>query len=180
MLRELKPPTPDFEAQSLWYALRTRPHKEALVCEQAQIQGIETFNPLLRVRPVNPRARKVRPYFPGYVFVLADMQEVGISTFQYMPYTVGLVSFGGEPATVPASLIEALQRRVRESIDVQRIGPSKGDMVWIERGPFAGHQAMFDSQLRGGERVRLLLELLSGQSVPIEMDAAQIDYSQHI
>ena len=180
MLREHLQPTLDLEAQRLWYALRTRPHKETLVCEQAQIQGIETFNPLLRVRPVNPRARKVRPYFPGYVFVRVDMNEMGISTFQYMPYAVGLVSFGGEPASVPAALINALKRRVRESIDVQRIGPSKGDMVWIERGPFAGHEAMFDSRLRGGERVRLLLELLSGQSVPIEMDAAQIDYSQHI
>ena len=73
MLRELKPPTPDIEAQSLWYALRTRPRKETLACKQAEAQGIETFNPLMRVRPVNPRARKVRPYFPGYVFVLADM-----------------------------------------------------------------------------------------------------------
>ena len=180
MLREHSSPVLDIEAQSLWYALRTRPHKESLVCEQAQLQGIETFNPMMRVRPVNPRARKVKPYFPGYVFVRADLSVLGVSTFQYMPYAVGLVSFGGEPATVPVSLINALKRRVRESADIERSGPSKGDTVWIGSGPFAGHEAMFDSRLRGGERVRLLLELLSGQSVLVEMDAAQIDYSQHI
>ena len=164
-----------------WYALRTQPRREAVVWEQARARGIETFYPRLRARPVNPRARKVRPYFPGYLFVRADLEQTGQSLFDYMPYAAGLVAFGGEPAFVPESLIHGLQRRVSELAergeDLQdRL--KKNDRVWIQAGPFAGHEAIFDTRRQGGERVRLLLQMLSGQRVPIELDAAQIEASQ--
>ncbi len=166
---------------SSWYALRTKPKREALAWHQAQLRGIETFYPRLRVRPVNPRASKIRPFFPGYVFVKADLGETGPSSFEYMPYALGLVCFGGEPAQVPDALILALQRRMDELAEGEAIwmeGPKKNDRVWINDGPFAGHEAIFQNRLSGGDRVRLLLELLSGRSVPIEMNAAQVEYSQ--
>jgi transcriptional antiterminator RfaH len=164
-----------------WYALRTQPRREAVVWEQAQARGIETFYPRLRARPVNPRARKVQPYFPGYLFVRADLEQTGQSVFDYMPYSAGLVAFGGEPAHVPESLIHGLQRTVtalaERGEDLQdRL--KKNDRVWIQAGPFAGHEAIFDTRLQGGERVRLLLQMLSGQRVPIELDAAQVEASR--
>jgi transcriptional antiterminator RfaH len=106
---------------------------------------------------------------------------MGQSTFEYMPYALGLVCFGGEPAPVPDALILALQRRMDELAEGEEIwmeGPKKNDRVWINDGPFAGHEAIFQNRLSGGDRVRLLLELLSGRSVPIEMNAAQVEYSQ--
>ena len=98
----------------LWYALRSKPRKEDIVWRQVTQSGFETFYPRIRVNPVNPRSRKVQPYFPGYLFVLADLDQVGVSTFQWMPHTLGLVSFGGEPAYVPENLIIALRKRVEE------------------------------------------------------------------
>jgi transcriptional antiterminator RfaH len=130
---------------------------------------------------VNPRARKTQPYFPGYLFVRADLNETGQSVFEYMPYAAGLVAFGGEPAHVPESLIHGLQRRVAELAE-RGVGlpggPKKNDRVWIQAGPFAGHEAIFDTRLQGGERVRLLLQMLSGQRVPIELDAAHVEASR--
>ena len=35
-----------------------------------------------------------------------------------------------------------------------------------------------DARLPGGGRVRLLLEMLNGRGVPIELDGAQMEYSQ--
>ena len=101
-----------------WYVLRSKPCKEETVWRQAQSLDFETFYPRLRVRPVNPRSRKVRPYFPGYLFVQADLDVVGLSTFQYMPYAIGLVCFGGEPAYVQESLILAIRGRVEEIAEV--------------------------------------------------------------
>ena len=164
-----------------WYALRTQPRREAVVWEQARARGVETFYPCLRARPVNPRARQVRPYFPGYLFVRADLEQTGQSLFDYMPYSAGLVAFGGEPAHVPESLIHGLQRRVSELAERGeglQGGHKKNDRVWIHAGPFAGHEAIFDTRLQGGERVRLLLQMLSGQCVPIELDAAQVEASR--
>ena len=57
-------------ATNQWYAMQTKVHKEALVCQQLEQRGIEIFYPKLRVKPVNPRSRKERPYFPGYIFNL--------------------------------------------------------------------------------------------------------------
>ncbi len=166
-----------------WYALRTKPNRESLAWHQARLRGVECFYPRMRVRPVNPRASKVRPFFPGYLFVQADLDELGLSALEYLPYATGLVCFGGEPARVPDALINGLKRRVQEMAESHAAweqGPYKNDRVWISDGPFAGLEAIFDTRLSGGDRVRLLLELLNGHRVPIEMDAAQIEYSQRI
>ncbi len=68
-----------------WYALRSKPHKYDLLWEQLRIREIETFYPRLRVQTVNPRARKIRPCFPGYVFVRVDLEQVNLSSLQWTP-----------------------------------------------------------------------------------------------
>jgi transcriptional antiterminator RfaH len=161
-----------------WYAIRSKPRKEEVVWRQLRTQGFESFYPRLRVNPVNPRSKKVRPYFPGYLFVLADLDEVGISIFQWMPHAMGLVSFGGEPAGVPDNLIYAVKKRVEEiALAGGEVfdGLHQGDTVRIVEGPFRGYEAIFDARLPGAERVRVLLELLSNKRhVPIELSAGQI------
>jgi transcriptional antiterminator RfaH len=161
-----------------WYALRCKPRKEDVVWRQVRTQGFESFYPLLRVQPVNPRSRKYRPYFPGYLFVRVDISEVGISTFQWMPHAIGLVVFGDEAAVVPEYLIQAIQRRVEEISAAGGelfAGLEPGDKVMINEGPFAGYEAIFDARLPGSERVRVLLQLLTSQRhVPVELNAGQI------
>lgn len=168
------------ESSLHWYALRTKPNREVAALHEARARDIETFYPYQRYRPVNPRALTIRPYFPSYLFVRVNLNAKGLSIFQYMPYAIGLVCFGGEPASVPDGLIHALQRRMQElgEMNESREGPKKSDRVWIREGPFAGQAAIFDTRLSGGDRVRLLLEFLSGRSVRLELDAAQVEYSQ--
>jgi transcriptional antiterminator RfaH len=50
-----------------------------------------------------------------------------------------------------------------------------GDKISIQVGPFAGYEAIFDGRLSGGERVRVLLELLGGRRLPVELSAACIE-----
>ncbi len=160
-----------------WYALHSHPHKEDLLWKQAQANNIEVFYPRVRVSPVNPRSRKIRPYFPGYLFVQADLEEVGLSVFNWMPYATGLVSFGGEPSIVTDALINTLKQRI---LQIEELGGElfdglkQGDAIVIENGPFAGYEAIFDLRLDGSERVRVLLKMLSDRSVPLELRAGQI------
>jgi transcription antitermination factor NusG len=161
-----------------WYALRSKPRKEEAVYRQAIHQGFTAFYPRIRVQPVNPRSRKLRAYFPGYLFVQADLDEVGVSTFQWMPHTHGLVIFGGEPAVVPENLVQAIRQRVDEInaaggevFDALKVG----DKVKISAGPFEGYEAIFDGRLPGSVRVRVLLELLgSKRQVPVVLDAGAV------
>jgi transcriptional antiterminator RfaH len=161
-----------------WYALRTKPRKEEIVWKQIVNQEIEHYYPRVRVHPVNPRARKVKAYFPGYMFIRVDLDETGVSSFQWMPHSLGLVSFGGEPAHIPDNLIYELKRRVQEIAEAGGEifdGLEPGDTVRIQDGPFTGYEAIFDSRLDGQERVRVLLQFINNQrEVPVELDVSQI------
>jgi transcriptional antiterminator RfaH len=165
-----------------WYALRSKPQKEDVVWKQVNDRGYEVFYPRLRVNPVNPRSRKFRPYFPGYLFIRADIDAVGLSTFQWLYHSTGLVSFGGEPAPVPDNLIYAIRQRVDEIVKAGgEVFDSlhKGDVVVINYGPFEGYEAIFDVRLPGTERVRVLLQFLSKRYVPVELEASHLQSKKH-
>ncbi len=160
-----------------WYALRSKPNKEDFLWRQLQADKIETYYPRVRVQTVNPRARKIRPYFPGYLFVHVDLEQTGYSPFHWMPGSSGLVTFDGEPPEVPEALIAVLRKRIEEInaaggevLDALR----SGDAVIIEEGPFAGYEAIFDVRISGNERVRVLLNLLNKQQVPLDLPTGQI------
>ena len=160
-----------------WYVMHTKPCKEEFLRDQLGLRRIEAYCPLIRVHTVNPRARKIKPYFPGYLFMHVDLNGTSPSTLQWMPGVCGFVSFGREPACVPEVLIRGIQRRVDqinaaggELLD----GVRRGETVLILDGPFAGHEAIFDVRLPGNERVRVLLKLLSRQQVPLVLPTGQV------
>lgn len=160
-----------------WYALKSHPHKENLLSHQVETRNFEVFYPQIRVQPVNPRSRKIRPYFPGYLFVRVDLEICGISIFQWMPYASGLVSFGGEPATVPDVLITALMQKIKDIADAGKgmyEDIKAGTPVLIQGGPFEGFEAIFDTRIAGSERVRVLLKMLNSRSVRVELPGGQI------
>lgn len=160
-----------------WYAIQSKANKEEALYEQLENQGFDAFFPRIRVSPVNPRAKKVKAYFPGYLFVRIDLNAVGLSVFQFMPFARGMVQFDHEPASVPDSLINALQKKL-DQVNLAGgelfNGLQTGDTVEIADGPFAGYEAIFDVRLDGRERVRVLIQLLSQRQVPLELHAGQI------
>ena len=162
---------------TLWYALRSKPNKEDFLAKQLEAYDVDVFFPRVHVKPVNPRSRKTRPYFPNYLFVHVDLDVVKLSTLRWVPGASGLVSFDGEPAPVPDLLITALKRQVDLVNAASRELTSNlkhGDTVVIQDGPFAGHEAIFDLRLSGQDRVRVLLNFLQTRQVPVELQSRQI------
>ena len=161
-----------------WYVLRSKPNKELTLWRELTARGLECFYPQLHVRPVNPRSRRIRSYFPGYLFLHTDIEQVGASTFQWMPFSSGMVAFDGLPAMVPDNLIQAIRRHV-DQINAaggeQFVGLEPGETVVIQGGPFDGYEAIFDARLAGTERVRVLLKLLRVRQINVELPAAQIE-----
>lgn len=160
-----------------WYVLRTKPKKEQFVYWQLVAREETIYFPALRVKPVNPRASKVRPYFPGYLFVRADLDIEGQNAFSWLPGVVGLVQFGGEPAALPDNLVHELQARIAQ-VDAaaqSRQGDLQpGDRVRITSGPFAGYEAIFDLRLPGKDRVQVLLAFLSRHPQPLRLQATDV------
>jgi transcriptional antiterminator RfaH len=145
--------------------------------QQAVSQGFEVFYPRIPAPAVNPRSRKVVPYFPGYMFVRVALDQVGRSTFQWMPNAHGLICFDDTPAEVSDALVDAVRAQVGAIMAAGGellYGLKQGDAVRIKSGPFAGYDAIFDARLSGGDRVRVLLALLNDRQVAMELSEAQL------
>jgi transcription elongation factor/antiterminator RfaH len=160
-----------------WYAMRSKPNKEDFLAGQLRAHDVEIYFPVLRVNPVNPRARKIRAYFPNYLFVHVDLDVVNVSDLRWMPGASGVVSFDGIPASVPDSLIATLKKQLdqqNETLRDQEKNFHPGDKVLIQDGPFAGYEAVFDTHISGQDRVRVLLSLLQSRQMPIEITGGSI------
>lgn len=160
-----------------WYALQTRALKEGFVAQQLEARELDVFYPRLQVKPVNPRARTVRPFFPCYLFVRVDLEQVGMAPFQYLPHSVGLVCVGDVPAVVEPELLVGIEQQL-EQINAAGgeifLQLQRGDHVQITHGLFAGYEAIFDGRLRDSDRVRLLLDLLGCRQAVIELEVNQL------
>jgi transcriptional antiterminator RfaH len=161
-----------------WYVLRSKPWKEAALTKLARSGGHEVYYPSIPVNPVNPRARKIVPYFPGYTFIRTHLGRAGRSVFNWMPFSQGLVCVGGEPAPVSDLIVRSIMTRVAEiwqakGLKVKEYGP--GDRIIIRDGMFEGYRGIFDEYLSGSERVRVLLEMLNARYVPLEIDVKHVE-----
>ena len=164
-----------------WYVIHSKPNKEELLYEQLRTRNIDAYYPRIKVQPINPRARKTIPYFPGYLFIKVDLDILGSSTLRWMPGALGLVEFGSDPASVPDDLIQTIREKVNQvnTLDENKAERFKtGESVTIQSGPFAGYHAIFDSRLPGPERVRVLLQLLSDRQIGVELSAGQIEHQE--
>lgn len=160
-----------------WYVIRSKAHKESYLTKELEARNVTCFFPFLKVKPVNPRSKKIRPYFPNYLFVQADLEECGRSFFEWVPYSQGLVKFGGEPAIVPEPLVLGIQKSLNEinaSGGLKAKKFSAGDGVRVIDGYFSGYEGVFDAYLDGYDRVRILLDLLTGRQMPLALNQQQI------
>lgn len=157
-----------------WYVLRSKPQKEESLSRQLQSRGLQVFYPSLHVKPLNPRSRTARPFFPGYLFVRINMEQVGFSELHWIPFSLGLLTFDGAPAPVSESVIKGIRshlERVNAAGGELLHDLKQGDLVEIKSGPFVGYQAIFDMRLPGNDRVRILLKLLQGRAAKMEVPA---------
>ncbi|MBW6466717.1 MAG: hypothetical protein K0B06_09450 [Brevefilum sp.] len=160
-----------------WYVLHSKPNKEDFLYSQLRIREIEVYYPRLRVTPINPRSRKVKPFFPGYLFVNVDLDQTPISSLAYVPGANRVISFDHEPAIVPDTIMQTIQTnvdRINQNPDLIYNQLSHGDPVTIQGGPFEGYEAIFDTRLDGSERVRLLIKLLRGHQMRVQVPAKMV------
>ncbi len=167
--------------QEFWFVIQSHPNKEQMLYKQLELLNIEVFFPRIRVKPVNPRSRKVRPYFPGYIFIHTDQVSIDSSSLKWMPHSKGIVSFGGEASIVLDSLILALKQKMGDLNEMieQREEIKSGTPVLIDYGPFEGYEGIFDTRLKGSDRVRILLKMLSDNYVPVEIESSHIQKKQN-
>ena len=130
-------------------------------------KGFEVFYPVLLIKTSNGKAIKAAPYFPGYLFVKFNPEMTSASSFQWIPYTTGLICFGDQPASVPSRLVQAIQQHVEEQ-NFNQENSFDSQMPAIQRNPDLIQGTIFDSKLSSGERSMALLSMLQGINVSPE------------
>lgn len=160
-----------------WYAIHTKPRAEEQARAALVHKGIEVYLPQVRVKRVNPRARTLVALFPRYLFVRVDLEQTGQSALEWTPGVAHLVNFGGVPAAMPAAAIEHVKRRLAELEASGELGLGtfrKGERVRITQGPMRDLDAVFDQQISGRGRARVLVEFL-GRVTACEVNAEALE-----
>lgn len=140
--------------------------------ELEQIQ-IEAFLPTVKKwsRWKDRKKQIDWPLFPGYCFArfdpesrLAVLKRTGV---------VNIVSFNGEPASIPDGEINGVRTLVETDLQYDPCPMIKeGDKVEVVHGPLEG---VVGRLVRKGTHARLVLSVdLIGQAVSAQVDAADV------
>lgn len=160
---------------SHWYAIHTKARQEALAAEHLRRQTFEVYLPNIKQRHSyrGQWREKIEPLFPRYLFIRLDLGEENIAPIRSTRGVTKLVSFSGQPATVPDTFIDALIQT--SDPDTGLLCPEKdlfeaGATVTIMDGPLHGLEGIFKVH-DGEQRSIILLELLGKtQQISIARD----------
>ena len=148
--------------QRQWYAVHCKPMKERhAVIALEYLLGLTTYLPEIRRRTKSPS--QYIPFFPRYLFVLADLDKVSISRINAVPGVLRLVAFDETPLPIANSVIEALQEsvnRLNASGGLRLHDFQAGEVTRLKSGPLQGLEATFLCHLDPSDRVRVLIEFL--------------------
>ncbi len=155
-----------------WFALRVKSRFEKRVEQGIDSKGFEAFAPCYEAvrRYPNSVKRTVRlPLFPGYVFCrMKSAHRLAVLT---VPGVVDLLSFGGRPAQVDPTELDAIRRCVHAASAIQPwVYLSVGDKVRIEDGPLRGLEGIL---VRTSGEARLVV------SVSLLSRSLAVDIEQH-
>lgn len=158
-----------------WYVIKTQPKQETRAECNLRAWGINTFHPKINEWSTSPFTGLglyvVKPLFSRYVFAQFDVNTI----YRRVCFTRGVhsvVNFGNGPVSVADEIINLIQSRVGQDGLVKlddELNP--GDQVRIDSGPLREIAGVFQYDIKGTERVAILLTAISFQGhVIIEKD----------
>lgn len=153
-----------------WYLVQTYPKQEYRAESNLKSFGIEILAPRLKEHRCNFYSgvvtHHVKPLFPGYLFAKFKANDL----YHKIRYTRGvrqLVSFGDSPTVIDDEIITTIQSRISEDgfAIIERAEDLKpGDEVIIKDGPLKTFTGIFEREMKGADRVMILLQTVSYQA----------------
>jgi transcription antitermination factor NusG len=146
---------------SSWYVINTKPKKEAQVERLFEEGGFAIYC------PKHLSERRVKPFFPGYAFLVFDFPE----QYQTVKYTRGVKRVVGNddgPIPIPSEVIQSLREREKDGLIIlEKYGrePGVGDEIEVMEGPLRGLKGVFKKEVGDRERVMILLNYVSYQGM---------------
>jgi transcriptional antiterminator RfaH len=158
---------------STWFLAQFKPNSHQIAERNLLRQGFSVFLPRQEdtVQRNGKFVPRIRPLFPGYLFVAIDPARGSWRTVNSTYGISRLVSFGGDPAAVPPDLVAELQLRCdSEGLLLPPPALKPGDAVVVRSGPLADFVASIE-EFTPDKRVWILLEIMGGKTrVAIDPD----------
>jgi len=159
-----------------WRCVRTQPKREHIAAGRlALLAGVEVFCPRIRFQR-NTRRGKVwfeEALFPGYLFARFDISTM-LRAVSGAYGVRGLVRFAGECAQVPDFVVDTLRSGTDDVIEIKEPLLKAGDQAVIADGAMRGLSAVVTQVLSGGERVKVLMDLMGTLvEAEVSMDALE-------
>jgi transcriptional antiterminator RfaH len=158
--------------QPRWYLIQTRPRQADRAEENLLRQGYLVYHPRFAAQRLH-RGRRIEreeSLFPNYLFIRLQRWVDNWYPLRSTRGVARLVTFGQDPLPVADPVIDEIRRRV----DRQHAEPAHkpGDQVRIIDGPFAGLDAIFQTE-KDEQRALLLIDFLHRQ-VTVQLPLSSI------
>ena len=157
-----------------WYVLYTRSKWEKKCAESIKENGYEVYLPLIKtLKQWSDRKKMIEiPLISGYLFVkiynkdsYKILDTLGI---------VGFVKFGGNPALIRDSQINALKKAINNNLIIESINKTfeKGQKVKIISGPMKGAEGEYVTK---AHKTNFIINMSNiGYSLKIEINAQDV------
>ena len=160
---------------SNWFLIQLKRNSHRIAERNLNQQGFTTFLPLVDFtsRIGSKFSANIKPLFPGYMFVTADLDRAPWLKINNTLGVSRLICQDGIPMRVPEDIISALMSRCDRSGKLLPPGSlMRGDSVRIISGALANFVAtveQFDSE----QRIWVLLDIM-GHATRVRVAADQI------
>ncbi len=125
------------------------------------------------------RRMSTKKFFPGYVLVEMDMNDM---TWQLVKNTPKVTGFVGGGESHPHPITEDEMSTLLNQMDTTAVKPrsktqfQKGESVRIIDGPFLGFNGIVDEVHQEHSKVKVLVSIF-GRSTPVELGFLQVEKS---
>jgi len=161
---------------NLWYVIQTKPKKEEEAKSYLSSKGVEVFGPLMEnfLLRNGRMSKELKSLFPGYIFGKFDLAQ-NYPLVRWAKGVKKVLGFGEYPTPISEEVVEIIRERT-DTRGVVRLKSQfqANDVIRIKTGPLKDLLGIFERWMPDGERVRILLSLMSYQPV-VEMHYSMIE-----
>lgn len=150
------------QEENKWYVVQCKTGRESYAALLLETLGMVIYLPLLK--KYKNRTPLYIPFFPGYLFVNADLKRALASSINYCPGVLKVLDFGDGPLALEHEVIEAISQEL-ERLNNRCNGSHNfqfNEILRIKNGPLQGMEVVFVGPTTPSLRVRVLLEFLGG------------------
>lgn len=157
-----------------WYLLHCQKQKEFYVAEALRSRlMVDSYIPQSHIW--SRGEKKTVAFFPGYIFIQADLRETALSAINASHGVIRLVEIGGEPCSVPQNVIDEIVISLEKYHQHSSQFFKPGDHVRFRgKGPLQDLDMIFVGPSTSSHRVNVLLNLL-GRLKEIQVEGHKLE-----